>query len=128
MKHNPVERRLKNYSLLAPEIGCLEKEVQTAKEMLETLNNFKITLEDDVRAKVDERLRKLNEQIEHLKTEKALIESVIEEIEDPAVRRIFELKHYSLMVWSDIATKVGYSERQCRRLYKDTIEKIVFEK
>ena len=128
MKQSSVERRLKKYNLLAPEIGCLETEEQTAKEMLETLMGFNITLEADVRAKVEERIRTLHEQIEELKKEKALIESVINELEDDIVKKIFKLKYFSLKVWPDIAAKVGYSERQCRRIHADTIENIISEK
>lgn len=128
MKNNPVKRRLKNYNLLEPEIGFLTTEVRTAQEMLETLSGFHIELEDDVRAKVDERIRKLNERIEELKKEKALIESVIDGLEDETIKRIFKLKYFSVLPWPDISKMVGYCESQCRRIDVDTIENIISKK
>ena len=128
MKKTKAEQRLKQYNLIEPEIGFLKTEVQTANEMLDTLENFQITIEEDVRAKVDERIQNLNTRIEELEKEKTLIESVIGELEDPTTKKIFELKYYSLLVWDDIAAKVGYSKRQCQRIHADMLNTVIDEK
>ena len=128
MKKTKAEQRLKQYNLIEPEIGFLKTEVQTANEMLDTLENFQITIEEDVRAKVDERIQRLNTRIEELEKEKTLIEAVIGELEDPTTKKIFELKYYSLLVWDDIAAKVGYSKRQCQRIHADVINTVIDEK
>ena len=128
MKKTKAEQRLKQYNLIEPEIGFLKTEVQTANEMLDTLEKFQITIEEDVRAKVDERIQHLNTRIEELEKEKTLIESVIGELEDPTTKKIFELKYYSLLVWDDIAAKVGYSKRQCQRIHADMLNTVIDEK
>ena len=128
MKKTKAEQRLKQYNLIEPEIGFLKTEVQTANEMLDTLENFQITSEEDVRAKVDERIQRLNTRIEELEKEKTLIEAVIGELEDPTTKKIFELKYYSLLVWDDIAAKVGYSKRQCQRIHADMLNTVIDEK
>ena len=128
MKKTKAEQRLKQYNLIEPEIGFLKTEVQTANEMLDTLENFQITIEEDVRAKVDERIQHLNTRIEELEKEKTLIESVIGELEDPTTKKIFELKYYFLLVWDDIAAKVGYSKRQCQRIHTDVLNTVIAEK
>ena len=128
MKKTKTEQRLKQYNLIEPEISFLKMEVQTANEMLDTLENFQITIEEDVRAKVDERIQRLNTRIEELEKEKTLIEAVIGELEDPTTKKIFELKYYSLLVWDDIAAKVGYSKRQCQRIHADMLNTVIDEK
>ena len=128
MNMNPVEKRLRNYSLLRTEIRFLELEVQASHEMLETLNNFQIDLDDEVRAKVDERIENVKQQIEALQKEKVLIETVIEELEDETVRKMFKLKYFSSLLWKEISGMVGYCERQCRRIHKETIENIISKK
>ena len=128
MKRNPVERRLQKYHLLQQEIDFLQTEVLAAEEMLKTLNNFHINLEDDVREKVDLRIQNLKEQMAAHSAEKTLIEAVINGLEDTTAREIFKLKYFSKMVWPSIAKKTGYSERQCRRIHTDTIEKIISQK
>ena len=106
----------------------LETELRTAKEMLETLDEFQITLDNEVQSKVDERIKKLKQQIADLQKEKELVEKVILELEDDIAREIFKLKYFSNQVWSDIAKRVGYTERQCKRIHDDTIEKVISEK
>ena len=128
MLHNPVERRLRKYSLQKVEMHYLETELRTAKEMLETLDEFQITLDNEVQSKVDERIKKLEQQIADLQKEKELVEKVILELEDDIAREIFKLKYFSNQVWADIAKRVGYTERQCKRIHDDTIEKVISEK
>lgn len=128
MLHSPVERRLRKYSLQKVEMHYLETELRTAKEMLETLNEFQITLDDEVQSKVDERIKKLELQIADLQKEKELVEKIILELEDDIAREIFKLKYFSNQVWSDIAKRVGYTERQCKRIHDDTIEKVISDK
>ena len=128
MLHNPIERRLRKYSLQKVEMHYLETELRTAKEMLETLDEFQITLDNEVQSKVDERIKKLEQQIADLQKEKELVEKVIIELEDDIAREIFKLKYFSNQVWSDIAKRVGYTERQCKRIHDDTIEKVISEK
>ena len=128
MLHNPIERRLRKYSLQKVEMHYLETELRTAKEMLETLDEFQITLDDEVQSKVDERIKKLEQQIADLQKEKELVEKVILELEDDIAREIFKLKYFSNQVWADIAKRVGYTERQCKRIHDDTIEKVISEK
>lgn len=128
MLHNPIERRLRKYSLQKVEMHYLETELRTAKEMLETLDEFQITLDNEVQSKVDERIKKLEQQIADLQKEKKLVEKVILELEDDIAREIFKLKYFSNQVWADIAKRVGYTERQCKRIHDDTIEKVLSEK
>jgi DNA-directed RNA polymerase specialized sigma subunit len=128
MLHNPIERRLRKYSLQKAEMHYLETELRTAKEMLETLDEFQITLDNEVQSKVDERIKKLEQQIADLQKEKELVEKVILELEDDIAREIFKLKYFSNQVWADIAKRVGYTERQCKRIHDDTIEKVISEK
>ena len=128
IKVNPIERRLRKYSLQKVEMHYLETELRTAKEMLETLDEFQITLDNEVQSKVDERIKKLEQQIAALQKEKELVEKVILELEDDIAREIFKLKYFSNQVWSDIAKRVGYTERQCKRIHDDTIEKVISEK
>lgn len=128
MLHNPIERRLRKYSLQKVEMHYLETELRTAKEMLETLDEFQITLDNEVQSKVDERIKKLEQQIADLQKEKELVEKVILELEDDIAREIFKLKYFSNQVWADIAKRVGYTERQCKRIHDDTIEKVISEK
>jgi len=128
MLHNPIERRLRKYSLQKVEMHYLETELRTAKEMLETLDEFQITLDNEVQSKVDERIKKLEQQIADLQKEKELVEKIILELEDDIAREIFKLKYFSNQVWSDIAKRVGYTERQCKRIHDDTIEKVISEK
>lgn len=128
MLHNPIERRLRKYSLQKVEMHYLETELRTAKEMLETLDEFQITLDNEVQSKVDERIKKLEQQIADLQKEKELVEKVILELEDDIAREIFKLKYFSNQVWADITKRVGYTERQCKRIHDDTIEKVISEK
>jgi len=128
MLHNPIERRLRKYSLQKVEMHYLETELRTAKEMLETLDEFQITLDNEVQSKVDERIKKLKQQIADLQKEKELVEKVILELEDDIAREIFKLKYFSNQVWADIAKRVGYTERQCKRIHDDTIEKVISDK
>ena len=128
MLHNPIERRLRKYSLQKVEMHYLETELRTAKEMLETLDEFQITLDNEVQSKVDERIKKLEQQIADLQKEKELVEKIILELEDDIAREIFKLKYFSNQVWSDIAKRVGYTERQCKRIHDDTIQKVISEK
>ena len=128
MLHNPIERRLRKYSLQKVEMHYLETELRTAKEMLETLDEFQITLDNEVQSKVDERIKKLKQQIADLQKEKELVEKVILELEDDIAREIFKLKYFSNQVWADIAKRVGYTERQCKRIHDDTIGKVISEK
>jgi hypothetical protein len=65
---------------------------------------------------IDPHIEEIQNEIEALAT---YIDSELERIEeyDPLMRQIIKLKEVDKLIWNDIAIKVNYSERQCRRIY-----------
>ena len=126
MKNNPIDKKLKKYSSIESEIAFLETELWSAKEMLKTLDEFKVHIESNVQGKVNKRIQDLKEELKNLEAEKMAIESMVDTLEDD-VKRIFKYRYFSGLSWLDIAKKMGFSERQIRRIHQNAIEKISSE-
>lgn len=126
MKNNSIDKKLKKYSSIESEIGFLETELWSAKEMLKTLDEFKVHIESNVQGKVNKRIQALKEELKNLEAEKMAIESLVDSLEDD-VKRIFKYRYFSGLSWLDIAKKMNFSERQIRRIHQNAIEKISSE-
>lgn len=83
---------------------------------------------DSYYAKLDRLNKKLEKKLNDLMDERDKITSFIETIEDPMLRMILTLKHINGLTWEQIGTKIGYSPRQCRRKYKNFIERMESER
>ena len=128
MRNSPIDRRLKKYRVIESEMDFLETELWSAKEMLKTMDEFKIRIEEDVQEKVDKRIQGLEEELKNLEVEKEFIESLIDKLSDNEVKQIFKYRYFSGLPWMDIAKKTGSSERQVRRIHQNALEKIESEK
>lgn len=126
-------------------LGSIQKEVELIKKELNTiteeyvtdkvtgsmvehpyiLTHFKISGYDSegYSVKVKRLERKLKRKLDELMDEWARIEEYIESIDNATIRIILRLRHIDGMKWEQIGREIGYTERQCRRKYKEFFEK-----
>ena len=62
-------------------------------------------------------------KLQNLFNQKNEIESMLDRL-DSTERKIIELKYIKNLKWYQVAMKVGYSERQCKRINKRILEKM----
>ena len=128
MRNTLIDRRLRKYRVIESEIDLLKTEIWSAKEMLKSMDEFKIHIEEDVQEKVDKRIQGLEEDLKNLEAEKEFIESLVNELPDDDVKQIFKYRYFSGLPWMDIAKKMASSERQVRRIHQNALEKIESKK
>lgn len=89
------------------------------------LTHFKISGYDSegYSSKVKRLERKLKRKLDELMDERTRIEEYIESIDNATIRMILRLRHIDGMKWEQIGREIGYTERQCRRKYKEFFEK-----
>lgn len=126
-------------------LGSIQKEIKLIKKELNTiieeyvtdkvtgsmvehpyvLTHFKISGYDSegYSVKVKRLERKLKCKLDELMDERARIEEYIESIDNATIRTILRLRHINGLGWNQIGNELGYSERQCRRKYKEFFEK-----
>lgn len=68
--------------------------------------------------------KKLSRKLDELMDERDRISEYIEKVKDPTVRVILRLRHINGLKWEQIGREIGYTERQCRRIYKKFIERM----
>lgn len=90
------------------------------------LTHFKICGYDSggYSSKVKRLERKLKRKLDELMDERARIEEYIESIDNATIRMILRLRYINGLGWNQIGNELGYSERQCRRIYKEFFEKM----
>jgi len=66
---------------------------------------------------------KLTKKLAELVDERQRIEEYIENVDNATVRIILRLRHINGLKWEQIGREIGYTERQCRRKYKEFFEK-----
>ena len=121
----------KEVELIKKELNTITEEYVTDKvtgSMVEhpyILTHFKISGYDSggYSSKVKRLERKLKRKLDELMDERARIEEYIESIDNTTVRIILRLRHINGLGWNQIGNELGYSERQCRRKYKEFFEK-----
>ena len=126
-------------------LRSIQKEIELIKKELNTITyvtdkvtgsmvehpyiftSFKISGYDSegYSVKVKRLERKLKRKLDELMDERARIEEYIESIDNATVRMILRLRYINGLGWNQIGNELGYSERQCRRKYKDFFEKDV---
>ncbi|NLG89792.1 MAG: RNA polymerase subunit sigma-24 [Clostridiaceae bacterium] len=123
----------KEVELIKKELNTITEEYVTDKvtgSMVEhpyILTHFKISGYDSegYSSKVKRLERKLKRKLDELMDERARIEEYIESIDNATVRIILRLRYINGLGWNQIGNELGYSERQCRRKYKEFFEKDV---
>ena len=130
---------LERYRQLEKEIELLKAEIQEISPEFTTdkvtgsmvehpyiFTSFKISGYDSegYSVKVKRLERKLKRKLDELMDERARIEEYIESIDNATTRMILRLRHIDGMKWHQIGNELGYSERQCRRKYKEFFEKM----
>ena len=121
----------KEIELIKRELNSITEEYVTDKvagskvEHPYVLTHFKISGYDSegYSVKVKRLERKLNHKLDELMDERIRIEEYIESIDNATVRMILRLRHINGLGWNQIGNELGYSERQCRRIYKEFFEK-----
>ena len=78
----------------------------------------------DCSNKVKRLERKLKRKLDELMDERARIEEYIESIDNATIRMILRLRYINGLKWDQIGREIGYTERQCRRIYKKFIERM----
>jgi len=66
----------------------------------------------------------LKRKLDELMDERARIEEYIESIDNATIRMILRLRYINGLKWDQIGREIGYTERQCRRIYKKFIERM----
>lgn len=61
---------------------------------------------------------------EHLRAEHAHALALIEAVPDAAGREVLELRYLSGLTWVQIARRMGYEERQVRRIHQRALDAI----
>ena len=118
----------KEIELIKRELNSITEEYVTDKvtgSMVEhpyIFTSFKICGYDS--SKVKRLERKLKRKLDELMDERARIEEYIESIDNATIRMILRLRHINGLRWNQIGNELGYSERQCRRVYKKFIERM----
>ena len=56
-----------------------------------------------------------------------IVEEAISAVADPAQQQILRLRYIDGLVWDDIASRVGYEERQCRRIHTTALSTLGIE-
>ena len=123
----------KEVELIKKELNTITEEYVTDKvtgSMVEhpyIFTSFKISGYDSegYSVKVKRLERKLKRKLDELMDERARIEEYIESIDNATVRMILRLRYINGLGWNQIGNELGYSERQCRRKYKEFFEKDV---
>jgi len=116
----------KEIELIKKELSAITEEYVTDRvtgSMTEhpyILTHFEISgyASGDCSSKVKRLERKLKRKLDELMDERARIEEYIESIDNATVRIILRLKHINGLKWEQIGREIGYTERQCRRIYK----------
>ena len=117
----------KEIELIKRELNSITEEYVTDKvtgSMVEhpyIFTSFKICGYDS--SKVKRLERKLKRKLDELMDERARIEEYIESIDNATTRVILRLRHINGLKWEQIGREIGYTERQCRRKYKEFFEK-----
>lgn len=78
---------------------------------------------DSYYTKLNRLNRRLSRKLNELMDERDKLNSYIDTISDPVMRMILTLKHINGMTWHQISGKIGYTERHCKRKYKEFFEK-----
>ena len=127
-------------------LGSIQKEVELIKRELDSITeeyvtdkvtgsmvehpyiftSFKISGYDSggYLSKVNRLERKLKRKFDELMDERIRIEEYIESIDNATIRMILRLRHINGLKWEQIGREIGYTERQCRRKYKEFFEKM----
>ena len=116
----------KEIELIKKELSAITEEYVTDRvtgsmtEHPHILTHFTISgyASGDCSSKVKRLERKLKCKLDELMDERARIEEYIESIDNATVRIILRLKHINGLKWEQIGREIGYTERQCRRIYK----------
>lgn len=134
-----TEGKLFSYNKTIVEIKCLEIDIEYLKkdvigckainystEKTGTTNNISNPIENEIRKKeleINKLERKKNEKEKSIKKiDEAL--NLLEEIEKNIVRLRYFSNKRSAPEWKYIAKMIGYSEKQCRNIRDDMINKI----
>jgi DNA-directed RNA polymerase specialized sigma subunit len=122
----------KEIELIKRELDSITEEYVTDKvtgSMTEhpyIFTSFKISGYDSggYSSKVMRLERKLKCKLDELMDERERLEEYIESIDNATVRMILRLRYVNGLGWNQIGNELGYSERQCRRIYKKFIERM----
>lgn len=133
-----AEGKLFSYNRTKVEIKCIEIDIEYLKkdivgcraisytEKTGATNNISTPIEDEIKRKeleINKLERKKNDKEKLIKKiDEAL--NLLEEIEINIVRYRYFSSKRSAPDWKYIAKKIGYSEKQCRNIRDDMINKI----
>ena len=107
-------------------LKTLKKELKTIEARLDDLSSLaRLPLDEDSREVIKQQQKNYIERANEIIKEQAVIEKIINMLENPIERCILVLRYIKCKKWNDIRNEVGYENTQMYRYHDAAMSNII---